>query len=140
MKDPKSKKGVGAGGPQGVVVPAKGDSSASNPQFDPVEGATISDAPPPRPQSPPPAKPNTRVVPPDATISGDPPPPPRPQPPSTPAKPDTRVVPSDATISDAPQAPPTKPNTRVVPPDATISDEPSAPLPSVRPTTRVPAN
>jgi len=105
-----------------------------------MEGATISDAPPPRPQSPPPAKPNTRVVPPDATISGDPPPPPRPQPPSTPAKPDTRVVPSDATISDAPQAPPTKPNTRVVPPDATISDEPSAPLPSVRPTTRVPAN
>src|SRR5277367_5985222 len=104
MKDPKSKKGVGAGGPQGVVVPAKGDSSASNPQFDPMEGATISDAPPPRPQSPPPAKPNTRVVPPDATIS------------------------------DAPQAPPTKPNTRVVPPDATISDEPSAPLPSVRPT------
>src|SRR5271166_1713747 len=69
MEDPKSKKGrgVGPGGPQGVGVPAKGDSSASNPPFDPMDGATISDAPPAPP--PPPAKPPSRPVNPDATIS-----------------------------------------------------------------------
>jgi len=74
MEDPKSKKVVrethGAGGPQGVGVPAKGDSSASNPPFDPLEGATISDIPPtPAPASAPPAKPATREVAPEATIS-----------------------------------------------------------------------
>jgi eukaryotic-like serine/threonine-protein kinase len=67
MEDPKSKKGresPGAGGPQGVGVPAKGDSSAP---FDPMDGATISDVP-----STPPAKPTTpptRAVNPDPTIS-----------------------------------------------------------------------
>src|ERR1700740_2311611 len=63
MEDSKSKKG----GPQGVGVPAKGDSSAGNSPFDPSDGATISDVPlvPP----PPPIKPPTKVVNPDATIS-----------------------------------------------------------------------
>src|SRR6516162_376708 len=76
MEDPKSKKGVrethGVGGPQGVGVPAKGDSSASNPPFDPLEGATLSDIPPtptPASPSPPPAEPATREVSPEATIS-----------------------------------------------------------------------
>jgi serine/threonine protein kinase/tetratricopeptide (TPR) repeat protein len=68
MEDPKSKKSgrdsLGAGGPQGVGVPAKGDSSAGNSPFD--DGATISDVP----VTPaPPAKPPTKVVNPDATIS-----------------------------------------------------------------------
>ena len=71
MEDPKSKKAgrksAGAGG-QGVGVPAKGDSSASNPSIDPLEGATISDVPPATPT--PPAKPPTRVANPDATIAG----------------------------------------------------------------------
>jgi serine/threonine protein kinase/tetratricopeptide (TPR) repeat protein len=71
MEDPQSKKpgrdSAGAGG-HGVGVPAKGDSSASNPPIDPLEGATISDAPAPTPT--PPAKPTTRVVNPDATIAG----------------------------------------------------------------------
>jgi serine/threonine protein kinase/tetratricopeptide (TPR) repeat protein len=71
MEDPKSKKtgreSPGAGG-HGVGVPAKGDSSASNPSIDPLEGATISDAPAPTPT--PPAKPPTRVANPDATIAG----------------------------------------------------------------------
>jgi eukaryotic-like serine/threonine-protein kinase len=62
MEDPKSKKG----GPQGVGVPAKGDSSAGNSPFDPADGATISDVPV---APPPPVKPPTKVVNPDATLS-----------------------------------------------------------------------
>lgn len=70
MEDPKSKKGgresLGAGGPQGVGVPAKGDSSASNVPLDPADGATISDVP----VTPPPApKPPAKVAHPDATLS-----------------------------------------------------------------------
>ena len=71
MEDPKSKKTgrerPGAAG-HGVGVPAKGDSSASNPSVDPFEGATISDAPAATPPSP--AKPPTRVANPDATLAG----------------------------------------------------------------------
>jgi serine/threonine protein kinase/tetratricopeptide (TPR) repeat protein len=71
MEDPESKKAkrenAGAGG-HGVGVPAKGDSSASNPPFDP--GATISDAPDISGTPPTPTKPNTRVVHPDATLAG----------------------------------------------------------------------
>src|SRR6516164_7914819 len=71
MEDPKSKKTgrerPGAAG-HGVGVPAKGDSSASNPSVDPFEGATISDAPAATPPSP--AKPPTRAVNPDATLAG----------------------------------------------------------------------
>ena len=71
MEDPKSKKtgrqGPGAAG-HGVGVPAKGDSSASSPNVDPLEGATISDAPAATPPGP--AKPPTRVVNPDATLAG----------------------------------------------------------------------
>ena len=68
MEDPKSKKGgrgsLGAGDSQGVGVPTKGDSSAGNSPFD--DGATISDVP----VTPaPPAKPPSKVVNPDATIS-----------------------------------------------------------------------
>jgi serine/threonine protein kinase/tetratricopeptide (TPR) repeat protein len=70
MEDPKSqkggRKGLG-GGPQGVGVPAKGDSSGGTPP-DPMDGATISDVPL-TPPPPPAAKPVTRVVHPDATIS-----------------------------------------------------------------------
>jgi serine/threonine protein kinase/tetratricopeptide (TPR) repeat protein len=77
MEDPKSNKGGRDKlGPQGVGVPAKGDSSAGNTPFDPLEGATISDAPVPTPPPPPPVKPSTSVKPPtkvephpDATIS-----------------------------------------------------------------------
>jgi eukaryotic-like serine/threonine-protein kinase len=74
MEDPKSKKpnreNLGIGG-QGVGVPAKGDSSASNPSIDPLEGATISDAPVTPPAQTPPAKPpTTRVTNPDATLLG----------------------------------------------------------------------
>src|SRR5215472_3915326 len=71
MEDRKSKKtgrqGPGAAG-HGVGVPAKGDSSASNPSVDPLEGATISDGPAATPPSP--AKPPTRAVNPDATLAG----------------------------------------------------------------------
>jgi eukaryotic-like serine/threonine-protein kinase len=116
MDDPKSKKG--AGGPQGVGVPAKGDSSASNVPFDPLEGATISDVPVPTPP-PPPVKPTTSVKPPtqpephpDATISDVP----APTPPPRPVKPITSVK------------PPTQPELH---PDATISDSlPSTPVSS----------
>jgi serine/threonine protein kinase/tetratricopeptide (TPR) repeat protein len=111
MDDPKSKKG--AGGPQGVGVPAKGDSSASNAPFDPLEGATISDVPLPTP--PPTATPTTSV-----------------KPPTQPVKAPTHTEPlGDATISDVPVTPPprVKPTTAVKPPsqpdlhsDATISD------------------
>lgn len=70
MEDPKSKK---TGRDRlGIGVPAKGDSSASNPPFDPMDGATISDVPatPPPPATP--AKLPTRVVNPnpDATMAG----------------------------------------------------------------------
>jgi tetratricopeptide (TPR) repeat protein len=72
MEDPKSKPsgrdGRRAGGPQGVGVPAKGDSSAGNTPSNPLDGATISDVPSP-PTSPPPVRPPTRVEHPDATIS-----------------------------------------------------------------------
>ncbi|MGB2633868.1 MAG: tetratricopeptide repeat protein [Candidatus Acidiferrum sp.] len=53
-------------------VPAKGDSSASNPALNPMDDATISDVP--LPPAPPPVKPPTRVVNPDATISDSLPP------------------------------------------------------------------
>ena len=75
MEDPNSKKAQretqGAGKPQGVGVPAKGDSSATNPPFDPMDGATISDPalPPAAASPPPPAKLVTREVPPEATVS-----------------------------------------------------------------------
>lgn len=76
MDNPNTKKGkresVGPGGSQGVGVPAKGDSAASNAPYNPMEGATISDAPvtPAKPATQPPlVKPSTRVVPTDATIS-----------------------------------------------------------------------
>lgn len=74
MDDPKTKKGdrdnTGTAGSPGVRVPAKGDSSASNVPYDPLQDATISDAPvePPSPL-PRSSKPSTRFVPPDATIS-----------------------------------------------------------------------
>ncbi|MGB2668002.1 MAG: tetratricopeptide repeat protein [Candidatus Acidiferrum sp.] len=71
MEDPNSKKGArgntGTRGPHGVGVPAKGDSSASNPALNPLDDATISDVP--LPPAPAPAKPPTRVVNPDATLS-----------------------------------------------------------------------
>ncbi|MGB7728294.1 MAG: tetratricopeptide repeat protein [Candidatus Acidiferrum sp.] len=74
MEDPNSKKGArdntGTRGPQGVGVPAKGDSSASNPG--PLDDATISDVP--LPPAPPPVKPPTRVANPDATLSDSLPP------------------------------------------------------------------
>ncbi|GAC1686885.1 MAG: hypothetical protein PVS2B2_25790 [Candidatus Acidiferrum sp.] len=55
MEDPKNiggRQNTGAGGPQGVGVPAKGDSSASNAPSHPADGATISDAPLKPPVSP----------------------------------------------------------------------------------------
>src|ERR1700757_2871808 len=70
MEDPKVKKdggdSLGAAGPQGVGVPAKGDSSASDVLHDSVADATISDVP----VTPPPShKPATEAAHPDATIS-----------------------------------------------------------------------
>ena len=93
MEDPKTKKS----GPQGVGVPAKGDSSASNAPLDPMDGATISDvpAPPPPPRPAPPAKPPARVVNPDATLSDSLPP--TPPPTKTPA----RIENPDGTLSDS---------------------------------------
>ena len=75
MEDPKDKKGgrenLGIGGSHGVGVPAKGDSATNNAP-DPLEGATISDAPvaPPSPLPPsaPQVKPPTKVENPDATF------------------------------------------------------------------------
>ena len=89
MEDPKSKKGS----PQGVGVPAKGDSSASDEPLDYMDGATISDIPltplPALVQSP------DRVAVPDATISD------APVSLSHPADHlPTRVADPDATISD----------------------------------------
>jgi eukaryotic-like serine/threonine-protein kinase len=76
MEDPKPKKGRESGGPigpQGVGVPAKGDSSASNVPPDELgNGATLADhSPPPPARTPPTAKPNTRVAPGDATYVDD---------------------------------------------------------------------
>ena len=89
MEDPKSKKGS----PQGIGVPAKGDSSASDEPLDSLDGATISDIS----LTPLPAlvQPPDRVADPEATISD------APVPLSHPAdKLPTRVVDPDATISD----------------------------------------
>jgi serine/threonine protein kinase/tetratricopeptide (TPR) repeat protein len=69
MDDPKSKKsrqdkGLPGTGPQGIGVPAKGDSSSSNAPLSSDDGATISDTP----LTPPPTeKPATRVPRPDST-------------------------------------------------------------------------
>jgi eukaryotic-like serine/threonine-protein kinase len=111
MDDPKSKKGrrdgTGIGGPQGVGVPAKGDSAADNEPLD--DGRTISDVPitpPPVKPAPPAKRPASKATP--------QPPPPRPNP--------------DATIVETPPGPPApatpKPTTPAVGhhPDATISD------------------
>src|SRR3974377_396044 len=105
MDDPKSKKGrrdgLGIGGPQGVGVPAKGDSAPDNAPLD--DGATISDVP----VRPPPVKPAPPAKPP--TSKG----PPQPPAPSGPAN-----EPPDATILETPPSPPApstpKPTTRVV--------------------------
>ena len=70
--DPKSKKGregLPGRAPQGVGVPAKGDSASSNVPLGSDDGATISDAPPT--PSPPPDKPATRLPHPDATFLDD---------------------------------------------------------------------
>ena len=89
MEDSKSKKGS----PQGVGVPAKGDSSASDEPLDPMEGATISDVP--MTPLPAPVKTPARAADPDATISDIP------VPLSHPADYlPTRVADPDATISD----------------------------------------
>ena len=79
MDDPKKnpgRKNPGAGGPQGIGVPAKGDSTPSQVPLDPLDGATISDVPlrpTPKPPSKPPAKtpapPVTRVAGPDLTLA-----------------------------------------------------------------------
>src|SRR6516164_3260905 len=75
MEDSKAKKDIrethGAGGPPGVGVPEKGDSSASHRAVDPLEGATISDVPKtPVPGSPAASpKPTMPEIPQDATIS-----------------------------------------------------------------------
>jgi serine/threonine protein kinase/Tfp pilus assembly protein PilF len=71
MDDPKSKKGrenAGSARPQGVGVPAKGDSSSSNVPPSELDGATLADHTPPRTPT---AKPNTRVAPGDATYIDD---------------------------------------------------------------------
>jgi tetratricopeptide (TPR) repeat protein/predicted Ser/Thr protein kinase len=121
MEDPNSKKGGRDKlGPQGVGVPAKGDSSASNSSFDPLEGATISDVP----ITPPPAK---RPASKDAS--------PPAKPPASKAAPQPTSHPNpDVTIVETPPSPPTpstpKPTTKVVSQhqDATISDSlPPAP-------------
>jgi len=72
MDDPKAKKGsrddLGIGRPQGIGVPAKGDSSANNTSPDPLDGATLADIPP----TPPPPSKSTGAKPPvdnpDATF------------------------------------------------------------------------
>ena len=70
MEDPKLKKdgggSLGAGSPQGVGVPAKGDSSASNVPLGPIDDQTISDIPVTPPPSP---TPPTKIAHPDATMS-----------------------------------------------------------------------
>ena len=79
MDDPKAKKGrrddLGIGGSHGVGVPAKGD-SAPNHTPDPLDGATISDAPvapPTTPRASTPPGPSGRVENPDATFIESPP-------------------------------------------------------------------
>src|SRR3974390_2793495 len=74
MDDPKAKKGrredLGVGASHGVGVPAKGDSAPNHPP-DPLDGATISDAPatpPVTPRASTPPKPPSRVENPDATF------------------------------------------------------------------------
>ena len=90
MEDPKLKKGS----PQGVGVPAKGDSSASDEPLDSVDAATISDVPlTPLPELVQP--PNNQVVDPEATISDVPGRLPHPA-----DNVPTRMVDPDATISD----------------------------------------
>jgi len=74
MDDPKSKKGrqgkgLPGSGPQGIGVPAKGDSSSSNAPLASDDGATISDVPSAPP--PPSNQPATHVQHPDATYSDD---------------------------------------------------------------------
>ncbi len=79
MEDPKKKPGrqhPGAGGPQGIGVPAKGDSTPSQAPLDPSDGATISDVPlkpPTKPPTRPPAKTPASPVPhlasPDLTLA-----------------------------------------------------------------------
>ena len=67
MEDPKKNPGrqnPGAKGPQGIGVPAKGDSSPSQVPLDPMDGATISDVP-----LKPPTPPATRVANPDLTLA-----------------------------------------------------------------------
>jgi len=138
MEDSKSKKGgdsLGAGGPQGVGVPAKGDSSAGNTPIDPLDDMTISDVPAALPRSPV-KSPVKRPKPPvdsGATISDVPltPPPAASKPPDKRPKP---PVDSGATISDVPKTPPpaaSKPSVkRPKPPvdsGATISDAPKTP-------------
>src|SRR5271166_5690170 len=115
MEDPKSKKSrpnLGVGGKQGVGVPAKGDSSAGNTPLDPLDGATISDAPESRPAAPPPAAKPTKPV-------------------SKPeAKPSEKIP---ATLPPAATPSAAKPPARVANPDATFSDEiPPTPPPPVR--------
>lgn len=102
MDDPKSKKGrdgKGIGGPQGVGVPAKGDSAPDNEPLD--DGRTISDVP----ITPPPVKPAPPAKRPASKGT--------PQPPSAPStpKPTTPAVGHhpDATISDS--LPPTPAST-----------------------------
>jgi serine/threonine protein kinase/tetratricopeptide (TPR) repeat protein len=111
MENRKSKKGgrdeLGAGGPQGVGAPAKGDSSAGNTPVDPLDGATMYEVPgtpPPAPDKPL-VKPPKQAVNPDVTIL-DVPAATLPPAPSEPAveprvKPPTRVANPDATISDS---------------------------------------
>ena len=149
MEDPKSKRE----GP-GVGVPAKGDSSASNPPFElPDDGATMSDATivPPTPKAP--AKPVTRVsatppppkqTPPepsnsDQTIADTPAPrksaPPKaaaPLSPKTPSRPESAEVPanSEQTITDTPaprKSAPPKPVTRAAATPPPARQEPKPP-------------
>jgi len=89
MEDPKLKKGS----PQGVGVPAKGDSSANDEPLGSMEGATISDVPL-TPAAGPGIQPVLVAIP-EETISDAPEPPP-----SHGAKPPSGVLDPDATISD----------------------------------------
>ncbi len=152
MEDPKSKRE----GP-GVGVPAKGDSSASNPPFQlPDDGATMSDATivPPTPKAP--AKPVTRVsatppppkqTPPepsnsDQTIADTPAPrksaPPKaaaPLSPKIPSRPESAAVPanSEQTITDTPaprKSAPPKPVTRAAATPPPARQEPKPPQPA----------
>ncbi len=142
MEDSRSKKAdgdaMGAGGPKGVGVPAKGDSSAGNTPIDPLDDRTISDVPatPPPAQSKPPIKRPKQAVNSEATISDVPTAPPPAQS-KSPIKRSKQAVNSDATISDVPAAPPPaqskppiKQSKQAVNSDATISDVPATPPPA----------